>query len=128
MGRMRTEVSTSNQYWISKHRYYELKHFCLQYPEWKELYLQARLQTLGEDKDPTGWYATIMGDCRHCMDLVESTALNTDRVLGRYIFKHVALGDSYERLLALDNMPCGRDLFYSYVRKFYWLLSNTKGV
>ena len=36
---IRPELSKSNPYYISKHRYYELKHFCLQYYEWKELYL-----------------------------------------------------------------------------------------
>ena len=30
------ELSERNPYYISKHRYYELKHFCLQYPEWEE--------------------------------------------------------------------------------------------
>ena len=30
----RAEVSKRNKYYISKHRYYELKHFCLQYSEW----------------------------------------------------------------------------------------------
>ena len=25
-----------NPYWIERHRYYELKHFCLQYPIWKK--------------------------------------------------------------------------------------------
>lgn len=29
---IRPEVSQKNPYWIGKHRYYELKHFCLQYP------------------------------------------------------------------------------------------------
>ena len=32
------EVSEKNKYWIDKHRYYELKHFCLQYPLWKKEY------------------------------------------------------------------------------------------
>lgn len=32
------ELSKKNTYWIEKHRYYELKHFCLQYPIWKEAY------------------------------------------------------------------------------------------
>lgn len=32
------ELSKKNEYWIEKHRYYELKHFCLQYPIWKEAY------------------------------------------------------------------------------------------
>lgn len=29
---LRAELSEKNPYWIEKHRYYELKHFCLQYP------------------------------------------------------------------------------------------------
>lgn len=33
---MRPELSQKNPYWIGKHRYYELKHFCLQYPIWKK--------------------------------------------------------------------------------------------
>ena len=32
----RAEVSKKNKYYISKHRYYELKHFCLQYKEWED--------------------------------------------------------------------------------------------
>lgn len=35
---IRPELSRNNKYWISKHRYYELKHFCLQYPLWKSAY------------------------------------------------------------------------------------------
>ena len=36
--KIRPELSKKNKYWIPRHRYYELKHFCLQYPEWKEQY------------------------------------------------------------------------------------------
>lgn len=36
---IRPEVSHKNTYYISKHRYYELKHFCLQYPEWRKSYI-----------------------------------------------------------------------------------------
>lgn len=36
---IRAEVSENNPYWIEKHRYYELKHFCLQYPTWKRNYV-----------------------------------------------------------------------------------------
>ena len=32
------ELSEKNPYWIERHRYYELKHFCLQYPLWKKEY------------------------------------------------------------------------------------------
>lgn len=124
----RSQVSKSNQYYISKHRYYELKHFCMQYPEWKELYFYAKTQTLHELDDPTGYYASIMADCQYCMTLVEKTANGTDTVLGRYIFKHVTTGATYENLKLLESIPCGRELFYEYLRKFYWLLSQEKGV
>lgn len=30
---IRPETSKKNKYWIPRHRYHELKHFCLQYPE-----------------------------------------------------------------------------------------------
>lgn len=36
---IRPEISIKNKYWISRHRYYELKHFCLQYTDWKKMYL-----------------------------------------------------------------------------------------
>lgn len=32
---IRPEISEKNKFWIDRHRYYELKHFCLQYPNWK---------------------------------------------------------------------------------------------
>lgn len=32
------ELSEKNPYWIERHRYYELKHFCLQHPLWKKEY------------------------------------------------------------------------------------------
>lgn len=35
---MKSELSKRNPYWIEKHRYYELRHFCLQYPIWKSSY------------------------------------------------------------------------------------------
>ena len=32
------ELSPQSPYWIPRHRYYELKHFCLQYPTWRKAY------------------------------------------------------------------------------------------
>ena len=42
---IRPEISRKNKYYIDKHRHYELKHFCLQYPSWKKAY--ADLLDLG---------------------------------------------------------------------------------
>ena len=39
MNNVKPELSKRNPYKLDKHRYYELKHFCLQYPDWKKKYL-----------------------------------------------------------------------------------------
>ena len=38
---IRPESSQSNEYWIPRDRYYELAHFCLQYPAWVEFCREA---------------------------------------------------------------------------------------
>ena len=35
---VRPEVSQKNPYFLERERYYELKHFCRQYPIWKKAY------------------------------------------------------------------------------------------
>ena len=56
---IRPSVSTKNKYWIDKHRHYELKHFCLQYPTWKKTYaaiveLSASSSRLGSVSSGSG--------------------------------------------------------------------------
>ena len=43
---IRPEITTKSDYQISKHRYYELKHFCLQYIEWKAEYTELNTYVL----------------------------------------------------------------------------------
>ena len=125
MGRTRKE---KGQYYLSKHRYYELKHFCLQYKEWQELYLRTLSQTLDIKDDPTGEYAAIAADLEWAMHLVKDTALGTDSVLGPYILEHVINGTNFVKLSTVYNIPCGKDMFYALVQKFYYLLSIMKGL
>ena len=42
---VRAEISEKNKWWLPRHRYYELKHFCLQYPAWKKIL--AKLKGVG---------------------------------------------------------------------------------
>lgn len=35
---VRPELSKSNRYWVCINRFYELKYFCLQYPDWRRKY------------------------------------------------------------------------------------------
>lgn len=99
---IRAEISRKNKYWINKHRYYELKHFCLQYPIWKQ------------KRDLV--YASM----------IERTAIEADPYLHNYIIKGVTEGRSYIYLRTVLGIPCGKDMYYDRYRKFFWLLSESR--
>ena len=98
---------------LSKHRFKELQHFCLQYPEWKLLYSQlndGRSKCL--DDDPTARLGIQRGDYARNICLIERCA-QTDEIL-----KAVTTG----------WRPTG-DLskFYILYREFFMKLDEEKG-
>lgn len=131
---IRAELSTKNQYWISKHRFYEVYHFCLQYNEWRDEYrAMDGLRAVSCDAmprgstvaDPTAALAARRAALRQKMELVERTATATDAVLGKYLLKAVTNeGIPYTYLREVMGMPCGRNQYYALRRKFYWVLSE----
>ena len=133
---IRPELSRNNIYWISRHRYYELKHFCLQYYEWKKenVYLQQgmlpnglRLEEIRTKwSDPTAKAAIKIAQNEEKIKLVEDMARQTDKEITDYILKAVTEGRSFEYLKTKLGMPCERDFFYDRYRKFFWLLSRLK--
>lgn len=133
---IRPELSKKNIYYISKHKYYELKHFCLQYGEWKKekACFEAGIfpggLRLNEIKtkwnDPTAIAAMRIARCNEKIELVERVAWETDKEITKYILKAVTEGRSYEYLNVNLNIPCGRDYFYERYRKFFWLLSKER--
>ena len=133
---IRPELSKSNKYWISKNRYYELKYFCLQYPEWKKSYLGLDEDTLfsniavGQNTSdisvPTEKLAMVRMKYKEKMMLVERMAKESDPDLGDYIFKAVTEGLSFTHMKTLLNIPCSRDTYYDRYRKFFWLLNKVK--
>lgn len=131
---IRPEISKKKPYWISRHRYYELKHYCLQYHEWMMLYLSCDgvaaaaigLPQTKTYKDPVGSAASMRERYLRDMKLVEESATMTDPVLGRYIFLAVTEGRSYENLRTTLEIPCCRDVYYELYRKFFWILSQKK--
>lgn len=134
---IRAEISEKNKYWISKHRHYELKHFCLQYPGWKrkykmldELNLPAasleRMPSTNEPTDITAVYALKKLQYDEKIKLIERTAMEADSEIGLYILKAVTEGLSYPYLKTAMNIPCGKDMYYDRYRKFFWLLSRSR--
>lgn len=134
---IRPEISTKNKYYIDKHRYYELKHFCLQYGEWKKAYLACTDSVIYASKlddsiksttpsDLTAKYAMKRVWYGERLKLIERTAMEADEYLWHYILRAVTEGLSYVHLKTKLNIPCGKDMYYDRYRKFFWLLSRAR--
>lgn len=135
---MRPEVSQKNPYWIGKHRYYELKHFCLQYPIWKKAYisldglskrpsdLRIFVQSGQLASDPTARCAVSRAHFAERMEMVEQAAIGADPDLYSYLLRGVTEGLSYDALKMKYDIPCCRDVYYAAYRRFFWLLSKRR--
>ena len=136
--RIRPEISENNKYWISKHRYYELKHFCLQYPLWKKAYaaldeltikspiLDELMRSSNEPGDPTAKWGIARAHYSSRIEMIKRVAMATDEDLYIYILKAVTEELSFTYLKTKLGMPCGKDMYYDRYRKFFWLLSKER--
>lgn len=135
---IRPELSSVNKYWISKHRYYELKHFCLQYHEWQKYYSKLEnsiYHTKSISKIPRGEnfenavenVSIMMAEYSRKMDLIKRVSHEADDVIGDYIFTAVTEDLSFPKIKARLEIPCERDMYYDRYRKFFWLLSKERG-
>ena len=134
---IRPELSVNNRYWIDKHRYYELKHFCMQYPIWRHAYNSL--------VDYPGSWPQIVPSCKtnvvndpvtkHLderlfyadrMKMVERVAKETDDELSCYILEAITEGISYDLLRVRTGIPCCKDIYYDLYRRFFWLLDKER--
>lgn len=134
---IRPELSEKNKYWLERHRYYELKHFCLQYPIWKKAYraldgfkdhpIDLQLFSAGSYGSPTERCAMAKAYYHDRMEMIENTAKETDQELQSYILKGVTECLSYDVLKARLEIPCSKDTYYDRYRRFFWLLNKMRG-
>ncbi len=135
---IRAEISEKNKYWIDKHRHYELKHFCLQYPSWKKAYVDLdnlgisisateRTPSSNLPGDPTAKRAVAKAQLTERIEMIEKIAKEADDYLWQYILKAVTENLSYTYLKSKLDIPCGKDMYYDRYRKFFWLLSKARG-
>lgn len=134
---IRPEISAKNKYWIERHRYYELKHFCLQYPIWKKAYLaidglsnSASVQSISKiantSSDPTAKCAIAKSFYSERMEMIERCAREADPDLAIYILRAVTEELSYTQLKSRLDIPCSKDTYYDRYRKFFWLLNKER--
>lgn len=124
------------KYEISKHRFLELYHYCMQYSEW--------IDELNVMTDTVKGMANIEGSrssgglgsaTEHLVirrmklqekcALIEQTAIDADPALYSYIIEGVTTEyATYKYLKQVKDIPCGKDMYYDRRRRFYWLLSQ----
>lgn len=135
--KIRAKISEKSKYWIDKHRHYELKHFCLQYPEWKKAYsdlsdssmplsMIERVPTSNLPGDPTTKRAMMKVIYAEKIHMIEKIAREADKYLYEYILKAVTENLSYTHLKSKMDIPCGKDMYYDRYRRFFWLLSKER--
>ena len=131
---IRTKISKDNKYYISKDRFLELKHFCLQYPEWKAKYFEFTSLVSGtmsgvrtsDISDPVSYAAQHREKYFRMMEMIEQSAIAADADIYQFILQAVCYGISYTALRTKYDMPCGKDMFYDRYRKFFWILDGVR--
>ena len=135
MSDIRPELSKKNQYWIDRHRYYELKHFCLQYPLWKFYSknidgLEGKKFPVGKSgsdfSDPVGWAVERREEYANKMILLQDAVMKTSPEFSDYIFKAVTQELNYDNLRLVHGLPCCRECWYELYRKFFYILDGSR--
>lgn len=132
---MNVRPLNEKKYNITKHRFAELYHFCMQYPEWKDElnYKTDNINSIDISDMPVNHNNVssveklalrrlqLESKCK----IIEQTAIEADPELYQYILKAVTNeGISYNYLKMVMNIPCGKKMWYDRRRKFYYLLSE----
>ena len=134
---VRPEVSKKSDYYISKERYYELKHFVKQYPEWERWVMEhmctlASIASFEESlltaniSDPTGDLVAKRDLYFRKMDVINRCAIKAvERDWAADLIRNVVNDISYEKSKFTELMSD-----YEYrkcYRRFFWLLDKERG-
>lgn len=132
---MKNEISKKNPYWIPKHRYLELKNWCMQYQTWVEEYKNWRfissraIQAKNIAKpiaDPTAGIAFHMANIENRIKLIEDTCREVAPTFYIDLFTSVTTGLSYDKLVVNNPTLPSRSEWYKAHRKFFYILSQKR--
>lgn len=129
------DLKLSREYSISRHRYRELKEFCLQYEEKKselqQIYTSSAVAPEvavmgGQSGNSTESKALRALKLKAEIELIEKCiegAVGADIGLADALKKNITLGAGFD---SLGRVPCSAKTFYSKRRKFFFLLNIEK--
>lgn len=131
---VRNDISLKNKYRLEKHRYLELRHFCLQYPLWKRQYLSI-----------DGYFPVVNGEVKctmtdsltekaaetrvylkNRMEMVENACKKASPEFYGYLLEAVTKDRSYVYLRQTMGIPCCKDIYYVLYRRFFWILDDMR--
>lgn len=129
-------VPTKNsKYYVPTETYLTAYHYCRQYPLWSEIRDivsdTRKSPKITRDQfffsgieDPTGTAATRRADISRKMKLIEETAEEAGGPLFKpWIIRGTCYDETYIQLQA-RGIPCGKNLYYTMRKRFYYLLAN----
>ena len=137
MSKLKSELSKSNPYWIPKHRYYELQHFCRLYPIWVKarrsldsLYskpVELAIFKTNEHDDPTVKCVEAREKYTRLIYMVDKAAEKTSSAYSEFIILGVTEGVTYDAMYSKyhADLP-SRQTYYNLYRKFFWILSQMR--
>lgn len=132
------EITEDSPWWIPRERYYELKHFCMQYSDWKRelrhldgLQHQSPFSDIpktqtNETPDPVGNEASVRASLSKRVEMVEKAAKEAGADLHSCVLKGITEGVPYSVLRMKICVPCNRNEYYERYRKFFWLLDKLR--
>lgn len=136
--KQRPELSMRSPWYVGKHRYYELVHFCRQYPLWRrELVLLDGYKPRNNWEISPGSYLTdptsTDGEKRALLsrkiDQVHRAvkqATDNER-LQKILLEGVVTGTGFPALKAKhDATWLGKDTYYEAFRRFFWELNRIR--
>lgn len=130
-------MSKRNPYYLPIERRLELKYFCMQYPRWEAEYNgciivpgAATPEKVRVDENRNDSMVEITVERREGlktkMDMVIETSKQCDKDFGKYIFRGVTTGLSYDQLWKRMTLPLSKSSYYMVMEKFFWMLDKER--
>lgn len=131
MPRYWSNFSKRGKYYISKHAFLTVLHYCMQYKEWQEQYRQsAGLRGVQSNTspsgigDPTAVQAIRLKELSERINLIEQTANEAEPSIHPFLLRGVTIEGMTFDMLKAQGIPCERKMYYDRRRKFYWMMAQ----
>jgi len=131
---MKNETNKKNPYWISKHRYLELKHWCMQYSDWEEecqsyTYLTSKIpegEKSSEVSDSTYQMTIRIGKLKRKMYLIADICKQVAPNYAITLMVAITNNFSYDDVVVYNPSLPSRSDWYKTRRKFFYILSQER--